>query len=41
MEKGAPLAVTPEQALRTMRALLLSHKSSSERRTVNWNEKID
>lgn len=36
--KGAPLDVTPEQALRTQRALVLAHKSSRERRTVNWDE---
>jgi scyllo-inositol 2-dehydrogenase (NADP+) len=39
IEKKWPLAVTPEQALRTMRALLLSHKSSRERRTVTWDER--
>jgi len=38
IEKGVPLDVTPEQALRTMRALLLAHKSSRERRTVEWTE---
>jgi scyllo-inositol 2-dehydrogenase (NADP+) len=38
MEKGAALDVTPEQALRTMRALLLARKSSRERRTVGWGE---
>jgi scyllo-inositol 2-dehydrogenase (NADP+) len=38
IEKKFPLAVTPEQALRTMRAVVLAHKSSRERRTVNWNE---
>jgi len=38
IEKGTPLDVTPEQALRTMRALLLAHKSSHERRTVRWTE---
>jgi scyllo-inositol 2-dehydrogenase (NADP+) len=38
IEKGAPLDVTPEQALRTMRALLLAHKSSREGRTVRWTE---
>jgi scyllo-inositol 2-dehydrogenase (NADP+) len=36
--KGAPLDVTPEQALRTHRALVLAHKSSRERRVVDWNE---
>ena len=30
--------VTPEQALRTMRAIILAHKSSRERRTVDWGE---
>jgi len=38
VEKGARLEVTPEQALRTMRALLLAHKSSREQRTVRWTE---
>jgi scyllo-inositol 2-dehydrogenase (NADP+) len=38
IEKNAPLDVTPEQALRTMRALLLAHKSSREGRTVRWTE---
>jgi scyllo-inositol 2-dehydrogenase (NADP+) len=38
IEKKAPLEVTPEQALRTMRALMLAHKSSRERRTVEWGE---
>jgi scyllo-inositol 2-dehydrogenase (NADP+) len=38
IEKGTPLEVTLDQALRTMRALLLSHKSSKEQRTVQWNE---
>jgi scyllo-inositol 2-dehydrogenase (NADP+) len=41
IEKGAPLDVTPEQALRTMRALVLAHKSSRERRVVQWNEPAD
>jgi scyllo-inositol 2-dehydrogenase (NADP+) len=41
IEKGAPLDVTPEQALRTMRALLLAHKSSREGRTVRWTEAAD
>jgi predicted dehydrogenase len=40
MEKRAPLDVTPEQALRTMRALLLSHKSSREGRKVRWTEAV-
>lgn len=38
IEKKAPLEVTPEQALRTQRALVLAHKSSRERRVVQWNE---
>jgi len=38
IEKKAPLDVTPQQALRTMRALLLAHKSSREGRTVGWTE---
>ncbi|HEY6763753.1 MAG TPA: oxidoreductase [Candidatus Sulfotelmatobacter sp.] len=38
IEKKAPLEVTLEQAMRTMRALLLSHKSSREKRTVGWGE---
>jgi predicted dehydrogenase len=38
IEKKAPLEVTPEQALRTMRAVMLAHKSSREKRTVAWEE---
>ncbi|HTS37581.1 MAG TPA: Gfo/Idh/MocA family oxidoreductase [Candidatus Solibacter sp.] len=38
MEKKAALDVTPDQALRTMRALLLAHKSSREGRKVSWTE---
>jgi scyllo-inositol 2-dehydrogenase (NADP+) len=38
---GAALDVTPEQALRTMRAVLLAHKSSREQRTVRWDEAVD
>jgi scyllo-inositol 2-dehydrogenase (NADP+) len=38
VEGKAALDVTPEQALRTMRALMLAHKSSQERRTVEWGE---
>lgn len=38
IDKRSPLDVTPEQALRTMRALLLAHKSSGEGRTVRWTE---
>ncbi len=41
IEKKAPLAVTPEQALRTMRGVLLAHKSSRERRTVAWDEAVE
>jgi scyllo-inositol 2-dehydrogenase (NADP+) len=38
IESGAPLDVTSQQALRTMRAIVLAHKSSREGRTVRWNE---
>ena len=38
IEEKTELAVTPEQALRTMRAVVLAHKSSRERRTVEWGE---
>jgi len=38
IEKKAPLDVTPVQALRTMRAVILAHKSSREERTVSWEE---
>jgi predicted dehydrogenase len=38
IEKGSPLDVTPEQALRTMRGVLLARKSSQEQRTVLWAE---
>jgi len=41
IEKKAPLDVTPEQALRTMRALLLAHKSSREGRRVRWTEDLE
>jgi scyllo-inositol 2-dehydrogenase (NADP+) len=41
IEKNAPLEVTPEQALRTMRAIMLAHKSSRERRTVAWQEAVE
>jgi scyllo-inositol 2-dehydrogenase (NADP+) len=41
IEKKAPLEVTPEQSLRTMRALMLAHKSSRERRTVAWDEAVE
>ena len=38
VEKKVPLDVTPQQALRTMRALVLAHKSSREGRVVRWTE---
>ncbi len=38
IEKKARLEVTLEQALRTIRAIVLAHKSSRERRTVDWGE---
>jgi scyllo-inositol 2-dehydrogenase (NADP+) len=41
IERGAPLEVTPEQALRTMKAILLAHKSSRLKRTVEWTENPD
>jgi predicted dehydrogenase len=41
IEKKAALEVTPEQALRTMRAVMLAHKSSRERRTVAWEEAVE
>ena len=41
IENRAPLDVTPEQALRTMRALLLAHKSSREGRVLHWTEAVD
>jgi scyllo-inositol 2-dehydrogenase (NADP+) len=41
IEKRAPLDVTPEQALRTMRGVLLAHKSSREKRVVGWQESVD
>jgi scyllo-inositol 2-dehydrogenase (NADP+) len=41
IEKKAALEVTPEQALRTMRAVMLAHKSSRERRTVAWKEAVE
>jgi scyllo-inositol 2-dehydrogenase (NADP+) len=40
IEKKTPLEVTPEQALRTMRAVMLAHKSSREKRTVEWGEEV-
>lgn len=41
IEKNAPLDVPPDQALRTMRALLLAHKSSREGRVVRWTEAVE
>ncbi len=41
IENGLPLNITPDQALRTMRAILLSHKSSQEGRTVRWDEPVE
>jgi scyllo-inositol 2-dehydrogenase (NADP+) len=38
IENKSPLAIMPEQALRTMRATILAHKSSREKRTVSWQE---
>jgi scyllo-inositol 2-dehydrogenase (NADP+) len=38
MEKGSPLDVTPQQALGTMRGILLAHTSSREGRRVRWTE---
>jgi scyllo-inositol 2-dehydrogenase (NADP+) len=40
IEKKSALEVTPQQALRTMRAVMLAHKSSRERRTVSWEETV-
>ena len=40
IEKGTQLEVTPEQALRVMRAVLLGHKSSREGRRVRWDEAV-
>jgi len=34
----AQLAVTPEHALNVMRVLEMAQKSSSERRTISWEE---
>jgi scyllo-inositol 2-dehydrogenase (NADP+) len=39
--KGSALQVTPEQALRTMRGILLAHKSSREGRRVRWEEAVE
>jgi predicted dehydrogenase len=41
IEKKASLVITPQQALRTMRTVMLAHKSSRERRTVDWEEAVD
>ena len=41
INQKAPLDVPPEQFLRTQRALLLSHKSSREKRVVQWNERLE
>jgi predicted dehydrogenase len=41
IDKKAPLEVTPEQALRTMRAVMLAHKSSRQQRTVGWGEEVE
>ncbi len=41
IEKKTPLDVTPEQALRTMRGILLAHKSSREGRRVRWTEAVE
>lgn len=41
IESGAALAVPPDQALRTMKAILLSYKSSRLKRTVEWTESPD
>ena len=41
IENKAPLDVTPEQFLRSTRALVLAHKSSRERRVVGWDEAAD
>ena len=41
IEKKAELDVPPDQALRTMRSLLLAHKSSREGRTVRWDEPVE
>jgi scyllo-inositol 2-dehydrogenase (NADP+) len=38
IERGVPLEVTPQQSLQVMRAILLAHKSSREKRTVRSNE---
>lgn len=38
IEKRTALAVSAEQALHTMRGVMLAHKSSREKRTVRWDE---
>jgi scyllo-inositol 2-dehydrogenase (NADP+) len=38
IEKKSPLAVPPEQFLRTQRALVLAHKSSREKTVVGWKD---
>jgi scyllo-inositol 2-dehydrogenase (NADP+) len=38
IEGGTALAVPPDQVLRTMKAILLSYKSSRLKRTVEWTE---
>src|SRR5258708_9430465 len=38
IEKIAPLDVTPEQALPTIRALVLAHKISRVKRAARWEE---
>ena len=38
IEKKASLDVPPQQFMRTQRAILLAHKSSREKRVVDWNE---
>jgi scyllo-inositol 2-dehydrogenase (NADP+) len=41
IEKGSVLEVTPQQALRVMRGVLLAHKSSREGRRVRWEEAVE
>jgi predicted dehydrogenase len=41
VESNVAVEVTSEQALRTMRAVMLAYKSSRERRTVEWGEEVD
>jgi len=40
IEKKSALKVTPEQALRTMRGVVLAQKSSREGRIVRWDEAV-